>query len=80
SFPYHQIGDKTKDRLNAKSAIIQAVWNRANNTVSISANKAVPNLEVTGLTGGELYGGQFIRAVTVNTQPLTFAVNRALTQ
>lgn len=80
SFPYHQIGDKTKDRLNAKSAIIQAIWNRTNNTVSVSANKAVPNLEITGLAGGELYGGQLIRAVTVNTQPVTFTVNRALAQ
>jgi hypothetical protein len=78
--PYYWIGDKTKDALTAKSAIINATWNRTTNQVTLSANKTVPNLLVTGLQGGELYGGQFIRTIGVNTTPRTIAVNRALTQ
>jgi hypothetical protein len=77
---YYQIGDMTKDSLTAKSATINATWNRTTNQVTLSANKTVPNLFVTGLTGGELYGGQFIRAINVNTTAKTVAVNQALTQ
>ncbi|SEK42501.1 hypothetical protein [Nitrosovibrio tenuis] len=80
NYPHYLSGDHTADSLSAKSAIIQAVWNRTTNQVTLSANKAVPNLSVTGLSGGELYGGQFIRSINVNTTSTTISVNRALTQ
>ncbi|SDW72077.1 hypothetical protein [Nitrosomonas communis] len=79
NFPYWQIGDKTKQRLDAKTAIIQAKWNRSTNQVALSANKAI-TLEMTGITGGGTYGGQFVRAVNVTTTPTVFTVNRGLTQ
>lgn len=80
NLPYYMIGDKTRDRLTAKSANIQATWNRSTNLVTLSADKTVPNLEITGVAGGEIYGGQRIRKVTINTTPVSLNVNRMLTQ
>jgi hypothetical protein len=80
NYPYFLIGDNTQERLIARSAIIQATWNRMTNQVTLSANKSVPNLLVTGLQGGDLYGGQFIREINVNTTPKTIGVDQALTQ
>lgn len=78
--PYYLIGDMTKDSLTAKSATIKAVWNRSTNQVTLSANKSIPKLLVTGVAGGAIYGGQFIREINVDTTPKTIAVNQALTQ
>ena len=80
NYPYYLIGDQTEERLHYKSAIVQATWDRTTNKVTLTANKAVPNLIVTGLNGGDLYGGQFIRKVNVNGTPQAIVVNRALTQ
>jgi hypothetical protein len=80
NLPYYLIGDQTEERLHYKSAIVQATWNRTTNQVTLVANKTVPNLVVTGLNGGDLYGGQFIREVNVNGTPKAIAVNQALTQ
>ncbi|HJT50767.1 MAG TPA: hypothetical protein VJ734_02380 [Nitrosospira sp.] len=79
NFPYYLIGDLTAKNLNAKSAAIHAIWNRTANQVILYANKTVPNLRVTGLAGGELYGGQFIREVRVDTKPRVYTVNRGVT-
>ena len=78
--PYYLLGDKTEESLIARSATIKATWNRATNQVTLYANKPVPNLLVTGLQGGEIYGGQFIRGIDVNTTPVTIAVDRALSE
>ena len=80
NFPFYLIGDRTAERLTAKSAVIQAVWNRTTNQVTLSANKSVPNLLVTGVAGGDLYGGQLIREIAVNATAKTFSVNQGLTQ
>jgi hypothetical protein len=91
NYAFELIGDKTRERLVAKSATIGATWNRvgapAGTTcapgqgfVTLSANKSVPNLQVTGVGGGGLYGGQLIREITINATPNTVCVNRALTQ
>ncbi|WP_430233810.1 hypothetical protein [Nitrosomonas communis] len=79
NLPYWQIGDKTKNRLNAKTAIIQAKWDRATNKVTLSADKSV-FIEVTGMLGAGLYGGQYVRPVNVTTTPTVLTVNRGLTQ
>jgi hypothetical protein len=80
NFPYYFIGDHTEERLKYKSAVIQAVWDRASNRVTISADRVIPNLLVTGVAGGDPYGGQLIREVNVNSHPKSIMVNRALTQ
>lgn len=81
NYPYYLIGDKTIESLAAKSAIINATWDRTTNQVTVSSNEEVPNLLVTGLQGGDLYGGQFLLEIKkVNKKPKTVAVDRALTQ
>lgn len=80
NYPFYLIGDNTEEGLKAKAAAIQAVWNRATNQVTLSANVAVPLLFVTGISGGELYGGQYIRRINITTTPASYGVNRGLTQ
>jgi hypothetical protein len=80
NLPYYLIGDQTAGSLRAKSATIHAIWNRATNEVTLSADRAIPNLLVTGISGGNLYGGQFIREVAVDDVARTFTIDRALTQ
>jgi hypothetical protein len=80
NFPYYLIGDHTATRLNLTSAAIHATWDRDTNQVMLFANKAILNLPVTGISGGELYGGQFIREVAVDNVPRAFPVDRALSQ
>jgi hypothetical protein len=80
NFPYYLIGDRTAERLKAKSVILNATWNRTTNQVTLSANKSVPNLLVTGVAGGDPYGGQLIREIGVTATPKTFTVNQQLTQ
>ncbi len=80
NLPYYLIGDMTKDSLTAKSATINAKWDRTAKTVTVSANKSVPSLLITGIQGPDIYGGQIIRQVNVTTTPKTFTVNQLLTQ
>jgi hypothetical protein len=80
NLPYYLIGDHTAENLEAKSAAIQATWDRTTDRVILSANKAIPHLLVTGLAGGELYGGQYIRDIAVDTRPMAYPVDRALAQ
>jgi hypothetical protein len=80
NIPYYLIGDRTAASLNAKSAVIHATWDRANNHVTLSADKSIPSLAVTGISGGELYGGQFVREVAVDNTPRRFPIDRALTK
>lgn len=80
NLPYYLIGDHTAESLEAKSAAIHATWDRTTDQVILSANKAIPHLLVTGLAGGELYGGQYIRDIAVDTRPTAYPVDRALAQ
>ena len=79
--PYFLLGDKTKANLITRSADIQATWNRTTNAVTLSADQPVPSLLVTGLAGGSLYGGQYIREISVDPKkPQTIAVDQAHAQ
>jgi hypothetical protein len=80
NFPYYLIGDHTAARLDLKSATVHAKWDRTTNEVTLLANKAIPRLHVTGISGGELYGGQFVGEVAVDDRPKAFPVHRALSQ
>ena len=77
---FYEIGNQTNDRLISKSATIEATWDRTTNQVILSADQNVPNLLVTGLAGGELYGGQFIRKIKAEKKKKKYDVNQALTQ
>lgn len=78
NLPYYLIGDRTAQSLAARSAVIHAIWNRTTGQVTLSADRALPHLRVTGLAGGERYGGQSIREVAVDTHPRTYPVDRGL--
>ena len=80
NLPYYEIGDHTAEHLNAKSAVIDATWNRTTNQIILSANKSVPHLRVTGLSGGELYGGQLIGDISLDTKATAYVVDRGLTR
>ncbi|HEU4855567.1 MAG TPA: hypothetical protein VFS89_09870, partial [Nitrosospira sp.] len=80
NLPYYEIGDHTAESLNARSAKIDAIWNRTTNRVTLLANKAVPHLRVTGLSGGEIYGGQLIGNISVDTKATTYEVDRGLSR
>ncbi len=80
NYPYYLIGDLIAERLNAKSATIEARWNRTTNRVTLMADRSLRHLLVTGVSGGKLYGGQFIRDVAVNSSPRTFKVDRGLSR
>ncbi|HET7061524.1 MAG TPA: hypothetical protein VFI43_05030 [Nitrosospira sp.] len=81
NYPYYLIGRRTAESLDAKSTTVEAVWNRTTNEVTLSAGKALSGLLVTGLSGGELYGGQSIRKVNLDINGIaTYPVDRALTQ
>jgi hypothetical protein len=79
NLPYYLIGDQTAASLNARSTTIHAIWNRGTNHVILSSDKAIRDLPVTGIAGGNLIGGQFIREVAVDGIPRAFSVDRALT-
>ncbi|MEI6707910.1 MAG: hypothetical protein WCK96_12345 [Methylococcales bacterium] len=94
NYAYYLIGNKTEESLAAKSAAITAKWDRNINKITLSANKVVPNLQVTGvaiptvfvtgtntgITGGEVYGGQSLATVNISAAPVTIDVDQALTK
>ena len=69
NIPYYLIGDRTAASLNAKSAVIHATWDRANNHVTLSADKSIPRLCCYGYLGWRAYGGQFVREVAIDNTP-----------
>jgi hypothetical protein len=78
STPYHQIGRLTRERLNARQATVKATWDPAANTVTLLADRNV-RIQMTGLSGGSLYGGQRQRELRLYADtPATYTVNRAL--
>lgn len=94
NYAYYLIGNKTEESLAAKSAAITAKWDRNINKITLSANKVVPNLQVTGvaiptvfvtgtntgITSGEVYGGQSLTTVNISAAPVTIDVDQALTK
>lgn len=77
SLPYHEVGRLTENRLAARDAGVSAVWNLETDEVTVSAQRNA-GIFVTGLAGGEYYGGQLIRPVIADSVPRSFTVDRAL--
>jgi hypothetical protein len=77
SLPYYEIGKRTEQRLAARSAGVRGTINLTTNVVTLlSDNPATAS--VTGVAGGQLYGGQSIRSVAFGPAAQDFAVERAL--
>ncbi len=74
--PYYQIGELSKKRLRARAANVNAYWDLDTDTVTVTADTPV-SIEMTGIQGGDLYGGQRLGEVMVGPTPVTVAVDRA---
>jgi hypothetical protein len=70
----HELGPDALDRIVTREQHVRGWVDLDTGTVTLQADGAANPL-VTGLTGGELYGGQTIGKVTVGTTPQTFAVD-----
>ena len=79
SLPYHEIGRLSEQRLAAEAAGLRGTLDVATGTVTLQADGPA-TMQVTGLAGGELYGGQSIRSVAFGTAPQSFVVDPALAQ
>jgi hypothetical protein len=77
--PYYEIGRLAEQRLAARSAGLRGTLDVATGTVTLAADGPA-TMQVTGLAGGSLYGGQSIRPVAFGTTPQSFAVDPALGQ
>jgi hypothetical protein len=77
---FHQLSDIAWRGIEAREAGITGTYDNVRRTITLRANRSA-SLEVTGLQGGVLHGGQRIR--TVDVIPFfsrTFTVDQALTQ
>jgi hypothetical protein len=79
SLPFHEIGRLSEQRLAARSAGLRGTLDVATGTVTLQADGAA-TMSVTGLAGGQLYGGQRIRSVAFGTAPQSFTLDPALGQ
>ncbi len=76
NLPYYQIGEISKKRLSARAANVKAFWDLDTDTVTLTADTPV-SVEITGIQGGESYGGQRLGEVNVGPTPVTVTVDRA---
>ena len=69
-----ELGPAALDRIVCQEQAVRGWLDLDTQVVTLVANGTARPL-VTGITGGELYGGQSIAKVTVDTTPRTFAVD-----
>ncbi|HEV7760936.1 MAG TPA: DNRLRE domain-containing protein [Acidimicrobiales bacterium] len=69
-----ELGPDALDRIVSREQNVRGWVDLDTGQVTLQANGTAHPL-VTGLTGGEVYGGQTIGKVTVGTSPQTFAVD-----
>jgi len=79
SLPYYEIGKRTEQRLVARSAGVRGTINLTTNVVTLLSDSPA-TASVTGVAGGQLYGGQSIRSVAFGPAAQEFAVERSLGQ
>jgi hypothetical protein len=79
SLPYYEIGKRTEQRLVARGAGVRGTINLTTNVVTLLSDSPA-TASVTGIAGGQLYGGQSIRSVAFGPAAQAFAVERSLGQ
>jgi len=79
NLPYYKIGDLTRDRIAVRNTDINGVWNLTTNEITLTAGAEV-NALITGISGGELYGGQSIQPISLGPTPQTFSIDRKLAE
>jgi len=77
---YFDIGKKTENRLGHRDVAIKGVWDVTKNVVTLSAAKPVKKVLLTGIAGGQWYGGQRLIEIDLSTKPKEMVVDRALSQ
>ncbi len=79
SLPYYEIGKRTEQRLAARGAGVRGTINLTTNLVTLLSDSPA-TASVTGVAGGQQYGGQSIRSVAFGPAAQEFAVERSLGQ
>lgn len=79
SLPYYEIGKRTRERFLARDVPVIATLDTIANKVTISAQRSA-TVWLTGIEGGQLYGGQRLRKLVIGPTAQTLTVNRALTE
>lgn len=75
---YYRVGELTFNRLLTRDAQVTGVWNVIQQTITLSSTRPVEGVLVTGVSGGESYGGQRIGTLSVTPMPVTIKVDKAL--
>jgi hypothetical protein len=71
----HELGPDALDRLVAQEQHVRGWIDLDTGQVTLVADGDAPNATVTGITGGESYGGQSIAEVDVAATPRTFTLD-----
>jgi hypothetical protein len=74
---FHELADIATRQVTAREAVPAGWVNTTTGEVSLSAG-ATASIEVTGIAGGKLSGGQSVRLVEVSTTPSVYSVDAAL--
>ncbi|SQD79241.1 Agd3-related carbohydrate deacetylase [Moritella yayanosii] len=73
---YYSIGVMVEEKLAAQKANLRGTWDRNNNTVSLIADDAIKG-RITGIAGGDFYGGQHLITTDIDNLGRTFIVDQA---
>ena len=73
---YYSIGVMVEEKLATQKANLRGTWDRNNNTVSLIADDAIKG-RITGIAGGEFYGGQHLITTDIDNLGRTFIVDQA---
>ncbi|MCJ8351046.1 hypothetical protein [Moritella sp.] len=73
---YYSIGVMVEEKLAAQKANLRGTWDRNNNTVSLIADDAIKG-RMTGIAGGNFYGGQHLITTDINNHGRTLIVDQA---
>lgn len=76
---YYNIGQRAEARIAAKAASVNGELELSTGLITLTSS-ANTSVEVTGIVGGELYGGQRMGNVDVSAIPVTIAVDQALAE
>jgi hypothetical protein len=77
---FHELGALAWRTIEAREAGITGTYNNTNRTVTLRANRS-STIEMTGIQGGTLHGGQRVRSLDLVAYfSRSFAVDQALTQ
>lgn len=75
NFPLYRIASRTRDRLKLREATVTGVLDTSTNQVTLTADRNLRNVPITGTSRGSMYGGQKLGFIWLSTTPLTVSVD-----